>query len=99
MKVRIVNRPTGLLNGREWPDVGEVLEVTDEIGADMCAAGLGVDADSEPVETAVPVDESEKAVPGSDAETAVPSGDDVETADKPSAPRGRKPKAQPSEEE
>lgn len=40
MKVRIVNRPTGLLNGREWPEAGETLEVTDEHGADMCAAGI-----------------------------------------------------------
>jgi hypothetical protein len=41
MKVRIVNRPTGLLNGRDWPEVGEVLEVEDNVGADMCAAGIG----------------------------------------------------------
>lgn len=41
MKVRIVNRPTGLLNGRDWPDVGEVFEVPDEVGADMCASGIG----------------------------------------------------------
>lgn len=40
MKVRIVNRPTGLLNGRDWPEVGEELETTDEAGADMCAAGI-----------------------------------------------------------
>lgn len=41
MKVRIVNRPTGLLNGRDWPEVGEVLEVEDVHGADMCASGIG----------------------------------------------------------
>ena len=41
MKVRIVNRPLGLLNGRDWPEVGEVLEVEDHHGADMCAAGIG----------------------------------------------------------
>lgn len=41
MKVRIIVRPTGLLNGRDWPDVGEVLEVEDHHGADMCAAGIG----------------------------------------------------------
>ena len=41
MKVRIVNRPTGLLNGRDWPESGEVFEVDDHIGADMCASGIG----------------------------------------------------------
>jgi hypothetical protein len=41
MKVRIVNRPTGLLNGRDWPEVGEVFEVEDHHGADMCASGIG----------------------------------------------------------
>lgn len=41
MKVRIVNRPTGLLNGRDWPEVGEVFEVEDIHGADMCASGIG----------------------------------------------------------
>ena len=60
MKVRIVNRPTGLLNGRNWPDAGEVLEVEDNVGADMCAAGIG-----EPVVE----DKTEKAVPSKKAET------------------------------
>jgi hypothetical protein len=41
MKVRIIVRPTGLLNGRDWPEVGEVLEVEDHHGADMCASGIG----------------------------------------------------------
>ena len=60
MKVRIVNRPTGLVNGREWPEVGEVFEVSDEAGADMCASGIG-----EPVVE----DKTEKAVPRKKAET------------------------------
>jgi hypothetical protein len=60
MKVRIVNRPTGLRNGRDWPDVGEVLEVDDVSGADMCAAKI-----AEPVVE----DETEKAVPRKKAET------------------------------
>ena len=60
MKVRIVNRPTGLLNGRDWPEVGEELEVEDQVGADMCASGIG-----EPVVE----DKSEKAVPRKKAET------------------------------
>ena len=60
MKVRIVNRPSGLLNGRDWPDVGEELEVADEIGADLCSSGVG-----EPVVE----DKTEKAVPSKKAET------------------------------
>lgn len=40
MKVRIVNRPTGLLNGQEWPEVGEEFEVPDEVGKDMCSSGI-----------------------------------------------------------
>lgn len=60
MKVRIVNRPSGLLNGHEWPDVGEELEVADEIGADLCSSGVG-----EPVVE----DKVEKAVPSKKAET------------------------------
>jgi hypothetical protein len=60
MKVRIVNRPTGLLNGRDWPDVGEELELDDVSGADMCAAGIAVP---------VVADKTEKAVPSKKAET------------------------------
>ena len=41
MKVRIVNQPSGLLNGLPWPAPGEVLEVSDAAGADMCASGIG----------------------------------------------------------
>jgi hypothetical protein len=53
MKVRIVNRPSGLLNGRDWPAVGETLEVGDFIGADMCAAGIGTPEVDDKVEKAV----------------------------------------------
>ena len=60
MKVRIVNRPSGLFNGRDWPEVGEVFDVDDHVGADMCASGIG-----EPVVE----DETEKAVPRKKAET------------------------------
>lgn len=54
MKVRIKVRPTGLLNGRDWPDVGEVLDVEDHHGADMCAAGIGEPVVEDQVEKAVP---------------------------------------------
>lgn len=53
MKVRIVNRPSGLLNGRDWPDAGETIEVADVVGADMCAGGIAVPVVDDGVETAV----------------------------------------------
>jgi hypothetical protein len=53
MKVRIVRRPTGLLNGRDWPEAGEVFEVDDVSGADMCAAGIGEPVVEDGVEKAV----------------------------------------------
>jgi hypothetical protein len=59
MKVRIVNRPTGLLNGRDWPLVGEVLEVEDNVGADMCASGIGEPVVDDKVEKAVPTKKAE----------------------------------------
>ena len=40
MKVRMKERPSGLLNGREWPEAGETLEVPDVVGADLCRAGV-----------------------------------------------------------
>jgi hypothetical protein len=40
VKVRIVNQPTGILNGQPWPERGEVFEVPDAAGADMCASGI-----------------------------------------------------------
>lgn len=53
MKVRIVNQPTGLLNGRDWPARGETLEVDDHVGAEICAAGIGTPVVEDEVETAV----------------------------------------------
>lgn len=39
MKVRIVTRPSGLLNGRDWPDVGEEMELDDAAAEAMIEAG------------------------------------------------------------
>lgn len=35
MKVRIKVRPTGLLNGRDWPEVGEVIDLPDVVAESM----------------------------------------------------------------
>lgn len=40
MKVKIVNQPTGLLNGRAWPAAGETIDVPSVVGADLCASGV-----------------------------------------------------------
>ena len=61
MKVRIVNQPTGLLNGKEWPFVGEDLDVDDVVGADLCSVGI-----AEPVKAD---DKSEKRPAAKRAET------------------------------
>lgn len=42
MKVRMKVQPTGLLNGRDWPEVGDEIEVPDVVGADLCASGAAV---------------------------------------------------------
>jgi len=34
-QVRIKVRPTGLINGREWPEVGEVMELPDAVAESM----------------------------------------------------------------
>jgi hypothetical protein len=39
MKVRIVNRPTGLINGREWPQVGEEIDLPQVVAEGMAAVG------------------------------------------------------------
>lgn len=44
MKVEL----TGTCNGVEWPPRGEVADVTDAIGSDMCASGLAEPVVEEP---------------------------------------------------
>lgn len=39
MKIRIVNQPTGLLNGKPWPEPNDIMEVPDVVGSDLCASG------------------------------------------------------------
>lgn len=35
MKVKVTVRPSGLINGQEWPEVGEVIDLPDVVVADM----------------------------------------------------------------
>lgn len=46
MKVRITKQPSGLLNGKPWPEVDQVIELHAVAGADLCASGY-----AEPVAT------------------------------------------------
>ena len=38
-KVEIVTKPSGLINGRDWPEPGETLELPDDVAESMAAAG------------------------------------------------------------
>jgi len=50
MKVRMKTQLTGSRNGVRWPAAGEVKELTDNEGADLCAAGLAEPVVEERVE-------------------------------------------------
>lgn len=39
MKVKIVKRPSGLLNTQPWPEVGETVDLPDVVAQDMAEAG------------------------------------------------------------
>lgn len=39
MKVRIIERPTGLINGAEWPEAGETIDLPDVVAKSMIGAG------------------------------------------------------------
>lgn len=40
VKIRIKVQPSGLLNGRAWPEPGGEMEVPDVVGVDLCASGV-----------------------------------------------------------
>lgn len=39
MKVRIIVRPTGLLNGAEWPEAGQTIDLPKAVAEGMAEAG------------------------------------------------------------
>jgi hypothetical protein len=49
MKVEMRVQLSGSVDGKPYPAHGEVLDTTDEHGADLCARGLAVPVVSEPV--------------------------------------------------
>ncbi|MFD0902337.1 hypothetical protein [Actinomadura sediminis] len=52
MKVRMKVAVSGTRNGRPWPHPGEVVELSDAEGADLCASGVAEPVAERPVETA-----------------------------------------------
>lgn len=56
-KFRVVVRPSGLINGREWPEVGEVVELPEAAGAGMVKVG-----DLEAVKAAAPAKKAAEKV-------------------------------------
>lgn len=38
-KVKVVKRPSGLINTQPWPEVGEEIELPDTVAKDMAEAG------------------------------------------------------------
>lgn len=93
MKVRTKVRPSGLINGAEWPPVGSEIDLADVVAQTMLDAGLVelAPVDVELVQTpidppAVPpvVPPVETTTPPADGtETATPPAGDTETATPP----------------
>lgn len=54
MHVRMKVEVSGTRNGRKWPPRGAVVEVGDDEGAQLCAAGLAAPVVDDKVETTVP---------------------------------------------
>ena len=54
MRIRMKQNITGTRNGLEWPAVGTVIEIRDNEGADLIAAGLAEEAPDEDPEFAAP---------------------------------------------
>jgi len=82
MKVRIKIRPSGLINGAEWPAVGELVDLPDLVATSMLGDGLVEVAPLEEVEP-VPTPDPTPTPPTGTEETATPPTGDVETATPP----------------
>jgi hypothetical protein len=72
MKVKIVNRPSGILNGQPWPEVGEEIDLPDVVAEGMADAGAVEIVKAKPAKKAA-------AKPEKKAETATASKAKVET--------------------
>lgn len=71
MRVRMKVDVSGTRNGQPWPRRGQVADVDDAEGAQLCHAGLAEPvAVAEPVETATAPSAEQRAVPAKKAKTA-----------------------------
>lgn len=69
MKIRMKVQISGTRNGQTWPPYNEVLEVGDEEGAELCAAGMAVPVADDGVETAVAPDAEKRGLTTADVPT------------------------------
>lgn len=70
MKIRMKVDLSGLRDGRPWPPRGEVAEVPDVEGADLCAAGAAepvADPPAEKAETAKAPEPEKRAEPAEES--------------------------------
>lgn len=80
MKVKMRVDVSGAFNGVAWPPRGEVVEVSDEHGVDLCASGIAEPvADAGPVETATAPEAEKRTAPVKSAGGAKPAKDDAVT--------------------
>lgn len=48
MKIKMTMQPSGLLNGKTWPEVGEEIDVPDVVAVDLLNAGMAEAVESKP---------------------------------------------------
>lgn len=61
MRVRMKVDVSGVRDGQPWPPRGETVEVGDQEGADLCAAGMAEPVAEDQVEKAVPPEPEKRA--------------------------------------
>lgn len=78
-KFKVIQRPTGLINGRVWPRVGEVIDLPRSTGEGMTSAGF-----LEPAPESRPAKKStaKKAAAKPAPESRPANSSDVETREK-----------------
>lgn len=86
MRVKLKGDMSGTRDGVPWPCRGEEIDLPDDEGVALCAAGMAVPAGAVDAEKAVPPDSVETRGPAGDV------GDDESSAPSRAAGRASKPK-------
>ena len=76
MKIRMKADVSGSRNGEPWPPRGSTLELPDEEGASLCAAGIAEPVSEDKVEKAVPAEDAEKRGLTTETASSVTRGGD-----------------------